>query len=154
MECWRLQLSLHAIQNRFYRAARSLLMWHKEKKRIYIIKVIHLFYYYIFIFFFFFIQRIKCNYTHEYIKNWKDCYTHCSFAKSITNDSKVRGGYPALCNQALVCHIKVQHVECVVNGLDLAHLDEPCAQVLCCSSQDTAPVVCGLTQNLPWKNSF
>lgn len=68
MECWRLQLSLHAIQNRFYRAARSLLMWHKEKKRIYIIKVIHLFYYYIFIFFFFYSENKVQLYTWIYKK--------------------------------------------------------------------------------------
>ena len=28
-------------------------------------------------------------------------------------------------NQALLAGVKVEVVECVVNGLDLAHLDEP-----------------------------
>jgi hypothetical protein len=42
----------------------------------------------------------------------------------------VTGRTPALGDQTLLCHIQVEEVERVVDGLDLAHLGQPDAHVL------------------------
>lgn len=56
--------------------------------------------------------------------------THRSFAQGSPDGAHVRCGDPTLCNEALVCHVQVQHVEGVVDCLHLLHLDEPGPQVL------------------------
>ena len=57
-------------------------------------------------------------------------------------------GGPALGDQAVVGHIKVTHVQGVVDGLDLLDLDDPGAQLFLSTHQDSHAVILGLVQNL------
>ena len=56
--------------------------------------------------------------------------------------------HPALGDQTLLRHVQVEPVERVVDGLDLAHLDEPGADVLGGGDQHAVTVVLGLGQHL------
>ena len=55
---------------------------------------------------------------------------------------------PALSDEAFLRDIEVEHVECVVDGFDLAHLDEPDLDVLSGGDQHTVTVILCLLQNL------
>ena len=94
-------------------------------------------------------QNVLLN---SYIKIWPMSVmideTHVSKLQSISDTSQVTLGAPALCNQALVRDVHVAHVQHMVDGLQLTHLDEPDPQSDCCRCQDTLPVVNRLDQNL------
>ena len=45
-------------------------------------------------------------------------------------------------------HVEVEHVQCVVDGLDLLHLDDPAPDLLLGAHQHPATVVLRLAQNL------
>jgi hypothetical protein len=67
------------------------------------------------------------------------------------NGLQVQNRHPALRNQTLLGYIQVEQVQCVVNGFNLAHFNEPVLDVLCSSNQDSVSVVLGLPQNLQTK---
>ena len=54
---------------------------------------------------------------------------------------------PALGNQALLRHVQVEEIQRVVDGLDLAHLDEPVLDVLGRSDQHPVAVVLSLAED-------
>ena len=55
---------------------------------------------------------------------------------------------PALADEALLRHVQVEHVQRVIDRLDLAHLDEPLLDVLGGRHEDAVTVVLRLTQHL------
>ena len=61
---------------------------------------------------------------------------------------EVVDGTPALADEALLRHVQVEHVQRVIDRLDLAHLDEPLLDVLGGRHEHTVTVVLRLTQHL------
>lgn len=57
---------------------------------------------------------------------------------------EISDGTPALGDETLLRDVQVEHVERVVDGLDLAHLDEPHLDVLGRRHQHAMTVVLGL----------
>ena len=68
--------------------------------------------------------------------------------ESLLNAVEVCHRTPALCDETLVGDVQVEHVEGVVDGLDLAHLDEPHLDVLGCCHKYAMTMVLGLRQHL------
>jgi hypothetical protein len=61
---------------------------------------------------------------------------------------KGTAGAPALSNEGILSHLKVEHVEGVVDGFDLLHLDDPGSNLLLSTLQHSAAVVRSLGQYL------
>lgn len=74
--------------------------------------------------------------------------THRAPPQCLLDSVKVLHRTPALGDQTFLGHVQVQHVEGVVNGLDLPHLDEPNLYVTGRCHQNPVPVILSLTQNL------
>ncbi len=74
--------------------------------------------------------------------------TYSAWLESLLYLWQVIDGAPALCDQTLLCHIQVEHVQCVVDGFDLAHLDEPNLDVLGSCYQHSVTMILGLRQHL------
>ena len=55
---------------------------------------------------------------------------------------------PAFSDETLLCDVQVEHVEGMVDGLDLAHLDVPHLDVLGRGHEDPVSVVLGLAKDL------
>ena len=55
---------------------------------------------------------------------------------------------PTLSNETLLCDVQVEHVQSVVDRLDLAHFDVPDLDVLGGRHQDSVSMVLGLSQHL------
>lgn len=74
--------------------------------------------------------------------------TYRASAKCLLNAVKISNRAPTLCNQTLLSDIKVKHVKCVVDRLDLPHLDKPNLDVFGSCYQHTVSMVLSLCQNL------
>ena len=74
--------------------------------------------------------------------------THGAAAQGELDLVEVGHGAPALGDETLLGDVQVEHVERVVDGLDLTHLDEPHLDVLSSRHQHAVTVVLGLTEHL------
>ena len=71
--------------------------------------------------------------------------TYSATPKSLLDAIQISHRAPALSNETFLGNIKVEHVQRVVDGLDLAHFDGPHFNVLGRSHQNSVPVVLGLS---------
>jgi len=71
----------------------------------------------------------------------------CDMPESQLYGFNIRGWNPAFGDQTLLSNIQVEVVESVIDGLDLANLDEPNFDVLGGRDKDAMPVVVGLPKN-------
>lgn len=74
--------------------------------------------------------------------------THRAPSECKLDGVEVGDGAPDLCDQALLGHVDVAQVQGVVDGLHLAHLDEPDTDVLSSCLQDPLAVILCLIENL------
>ena len=81
-------------------------------------------------------------------KVWYPRCTHISMLQGQSDAPQVLLGAPALGDQALVGDVHVAEVQRVVDGLQLAHLDEPDPQAVGGRCQDALAVVLCLDQDL------
>jgi len=51
--------------------------------------------------------------------------TNCATSQCHLYFIKIYNWTPAFSNQTFLCHIQIEHVQCVVDGFDLAHFDKP-----------------------------
>ena len=59
----------------------------------------------------------------------KSSFTDRSLSQSQLNPIEFRDGRPTLGDETFPCHIVVEHVHRVIDGLDLLHFDLPCAKI-------------------------
>ena len=68
--------------------------------------------------------------------------------ESMVHFVQISCSHPALGNKTLLCHIEVEHVQRVVNCLDLLHFDKPILDILCSQNQNSVSVIRCLAENL------
>lgn len=89
-----------------------------------------------------FIKETKCESKKSNIT------TDRASPQSQLNILQIGNRDPAFCNQTILYHIQVEHVERVVDALYLPHFHHPCTNVSGSRDQHTVTVILGLTQHL------
>lgn len=77
----------------------------------------------------------------------KSTKSYRSTTQSHLNGLDIQNWNPAFSDETLLGHIQVKQVQRVVDGLDLADLDEPVFEVLGSCDQDAMTMILCLTQN-------